>query len=354
MARGRKLVFSHAMNSQLGILICEAIAVYFLVLLAHSLRGRFGLAYFHALIGCLAAITVWSTNAGVRVEVPGMSLIVGSAVFYTALLLGVFVVYVFDGPRATRIAISTIIGVCIMVPIITSVLRWQIQLAGNSQVPYFPPQSLRDCVAGIVTALADLIFLAIAWEFLGQQQFRMPLWLRALLTLLGVMSLDVLLFSTGARLGDADYLHVMAGTFVSRLAICLFAFPFLYSYLEWQNRQHGVEIENRPVLAILREVSEVRQELTRAQQEIERRKELERHNEELIDSLQHALQEVKTLRGILPTCAYCKDIRDEKGEWHQLEDYIQLHSDAKFSHGICDECAKKHFPPHNVSGSRFA
>jgi hypothetical protein len=53
---------------------------------------------------------------------------------------------------------------------------------------------------------------------------------------------------------------------------------------------------------------------------------------------------VKRLRGILPTCAYCKNIRDENGEWHQLEYYIQNHSEAKFSHGICPECVKTHFP----------
>lgn len=342
------------MTSQLLVLICEAIAIYFLVLFAHSLRRRFGLAHFHALLGSLTAITVWSTNAGVRVDLPGMSLIVGSTVFYTALLLGVFVVYVFDGPRATRIAISIIIGVCILMPMVTSVLHWQVLASGLDQPPYFPPQSLRGCVASILTALADLFFLAIAWEFLGKQRFNLPLWARALLPLLGVMSLDVILFSTGARFGTPDYLQVMAGTLISRLAISLFAFPLLYSYLTWQNRKYGIEIEDRPVLAILKEVSEVRGELSRAQQEIERRKELEKHNEELIESLQHALHEVKTLRGILPTCAYCKDIRDESGHWHQLEAYIQLHSEAKFSHGICESCAREHFPNYKPPTSRPA
>jgi hypothetical protein len=126
--------------------------------------------------------------------------------------------------------------------------------------------------------------------------------------------------------------------------ISVFVFPFLYWYITWQNRAHGLEIENRPVLSILKEVTEVRLELSLAQQEIERRKKAERENEQLIGSLQAALNEVKRLRGILPTCAYCKNIRDEKGEWHQLEYYIQNHSEAKFSHGICPECAKTHFP----------
>ncbi len=332
------------MTKELLILITEAIAVYFLVLWAHSLRNRLGLAHFYALIGSLTAVMVWVTDAGVRVEVPGVSFMVGSTVFYTALLLGVFVVYVFDGPRATRIAISTIIGVSVMVPIVTLVLHWQIRLAEPDAVNYFPPQSLRIYTASILAAFADLIFLAVAWEFLGKPRLRMPLWVRALLTLLGVLWLDVVLFATGAFFGTPGYLQIMTGTFVSRLVIGLFAFPFLYWYIAWQSGKHGMEIENRPVLAILREVTKVRLELSLAQREIERRKEVERENAALIGSLQKALQEVKTLRGILPTCSYCKDIRDEEGNWHPLETYIQRHSDAKFSHGICEKCLQKHFP----------
>jgi len=333
------------MRSELVILICEAVAVYFLVLSAHSMRSRLGLAHFYALIGGLTAVMVWTTDAGVKVDLYGISLMVGSTVFYTALLLGVFVVYVFDGPRATRIAISTIIGISIMVPLITLLLHWQMQLTGGpTQITYLPPQSLRIYTASIVAAFADLIFLAMAWEFLGKPRFNVRLWVRAFATLLGVMWLDVILFSTGAFLGEPGYLNIMTGTFVSRLVICVFAFPFLYLYIAWQNRKYGMELENRPVLAILKEVTEVRMELSLAQQEIERRKKVEREKEELIGSLQLALQEVKTLRGILPTCSYCKDIRDEAGDWHPLDVYVQRHSDAKFSHGICEACARKHFP----------
>mgnify|MGYP003575981420 CR=1 FL=1 len=332
------------MTNELLVLIVEAIVVYFLVLWAHSLRSRLGLAHFYALIGSLTAVMVWVTDAGVRVEIPGISFMVGSTVFYTALLLGVFVVYVFDGPRATRIAISTIIGVSVMVPIVTLVLHWQMRFANPGTMDYFPPQSLRIYSASIFAAFADLIFLAIAWEFLGKPQFNVRLWLRAFLTLLGVLWLDVVLFATGAFIGNPDYLQIMTGTFVTRFVISVFAFPFLYWYIAWQSGKNGMEIENRPVLAILKEVTKVRLELSLAQREIERRKEVEREKVQLIDSLQNALQEVKTLRGILPTCSYCKDIRDEEGNWHQLETYIQRHSDAKFSHGVCDACMKKHHP----------
>ncbi|MBF9018990.1 MULTISPECIES: hypothetical protein [unclassified Oceanispirochaeta] len=56
-------------------------------------------------------------------------------------------------------------------------------------------------------------------------------------------------------------------------------------------------------------------------------------------SLEQALSEIKTLKGIVPICAHCKKIRDDKGYWNFLESYIEKHSDASFSHGLCPECA---------------
>jgi len=68
--------------------------------------------------------------------------------------------------------------------------------------------------------------------------------------------------------------------------------------------------------------------------------ELRRLNREL----NQALAEVNKLRGILPICANCKNIRDDEGYWHQIEMYIRDHSDADFSHSICPTCCKKLYP----------
>jgi len=54
--------------------------------------------------------------------------------------------------------------------------------------------------------------------------------------------------------------------------------------------------------------------------------------------------EVKTLRGLLPICSYCKKIRDDKGYWKQIEVYIAANSQADFSHGLCPECGLEHYP----------
>ncbi|MFA6168988.1 MAG: hypothetical protein WC700_20345 [Gemmatimonadaceae bacterium] len=60
--------------------------------------------------------------------------------------------------------------------------------------------------------------------------------------------------------------------------------------------------------------------------------------------LQAALNEVKTLQGIIPICAYCHQVRTEAGAWELLERYVRARSDARFSHGLCPQCAERHFP----------
>ena len=70
----------------------------------------------------------------------------------------------------------------------------------------------------------------------------------------------------------------------------------------------------------------------------------ERERERLISELEAALENVKTLRGLLPICAHCKRIRDDKGEWTQVEQYVRARTDAQFSHGICPDCLEKMYP----------
>ncbi len=226
----------------------------------------------------------------------------------------------------------------------------QMDIIGNSRISYIPLPSLRINAASIIATLIDLIFLAMAWEYLGKPNLNLKLWLRAFLTLLGVMWLDVLLFSTGAFAGTTAYLSIMKGTLISRFFISIVAFPFLYGYLYWQSKKNGVEIQNRPVLAILRQVAEIKLELSNAQKEIDRREKAEAERDRVIQDLKKALSEVKTLRGFLPICSICKNIRDDQGYWNQIESYIKNHSEAEFSHGICPACAKKHYPDFNLYG----
>jgi DNA-binding NarL/FixJ family response regulator len=74
------------------------------------------------------------------------------------------------------------------------------------------------------------------------------------------------------------------------------------------------------------------------------RKDAERERERLISELSEALAQVRTLSGLLPICSNCRRIRNDKGYWERLEEFIQQHTDADFSHGICPECMEAIYP----------
>jgi len=76
---------------------------------------------------------------------------------------------------------------------------------------------------------------------------------------------------------------------------------------------------------------------------LERERLLE-EREQLIQECQEALVTVKRLSGLLPICASCKRIRNDRGYWQQIEQYLNEHSEATFSHGLCPECARRLYP----------
>ncbi|WP_419655809.1 two component system sensor histidine kinase [Desulfosarcina variabilis str. Montpellier] len=79
------------------------------------------------------------------------------------------------------------------------------------------------------------------------------------------------------------------------------------------------------------------------------RKKAESEKNAIINKLEKALAEVKTLRGFIPICANCKNIRNDNGYWQQVEQYVQDRSDAQFSHSLCPKCAKELYPDMNIT-----
>jgi two-component system response regulator VanR len=94
------------------------------------------------------------------------------------------------------------------------------------------------------------------------------------------------------------------------------------------------------------ELHKAHAELLEIHRQVEQKNiQLEKYNHDL----QQAIAEVKTLSGLLPICANCKKIRDDKGYWGQIESYMEKRTGVEFTHGICPDCAKKFFP--NVPSS---
>jgi nitrate/nitrite-specific signal transduction histidine kinase len=105
-------------------------------------------------------------------------------------------------------------------------------------------------------------------------------------------------------------------------------------------QSHDIYLEEK----VARRTAELKTANENLIEEMQERMEIEREREKLIVELRGLLAEVKTLTGMLPICCSCKKIRDDQGYWRQIETYLQDHSNAEFSHGICPECAKKLYP----------
>jgi hypothetical protein len=157
---------------------------------------------------------------------------------------------------------------------------------------------------------------------------------------------------------DITYLNAilkdnLIKSILSALYFVLFSFPFIFvfrrffsSYTVTLKEMNDELIVHKDHLETL--IDERTSELTtaydRLQEELHERAIIEENLIEERNRLMEALAEVKTLSGLLPICSSCKKIRDDGGYWNQIEKYVQEHSGATFSHGICPDYAKKLYP----------
>ncbi len=99
-------------------------------------------------------------------------------------------------------------------------------------------------------------------------------------------------------------------------------------------------------------LAEARRRKTAEHQVADYQQNLEHLVQQRTAQLREARTTIKTLKGFLPICASCKNIRNDQGYWQQIESYIKEHSDADFSHGLCPTCAKKLYPDLGLSGEK--
>ncbi len=209
---------------------------------------------------------------------------------------------------------------------------------------YGPERSFGRSAGEVISAVSVRIPLAAAYGHADRVAFRssalLLLLLAALFALHFVVNRRYLLLPLGrmrdkARLITEDARHLGEEVPVpesSELGELAEAFNGMSRELR-QHRDHLEEVVATRTAAL--------------QAEVAQRKRYQEEGEQLIVELQQALDEVKTLSGLLPICSFCKKIRDEQGAWQQLEAYVGRHSGAEFSHGVCPECLKRHYPEFN-------
>ncbi|MGB3221704.1 MAG: response regulator [Desulforhopalus sp.] len=114
--------------------------------------------------------------------------------------------------------------------------------------------------------------------------------------------------------------------------------------------QTGIEIPIWSSGALIHDKHNHVQGIVLVFRDISLQRQAEKEKDSLIAELTEAMNKVRQLSGLVPICASCKNIRDDKGYWMRLEKYIQEHSEATFSHAICPDCVKKLYPHIKLEG----
>jgi len=102
--------------------------------------------------------------------------------------------------------------------------------------------------------------------------------------------------------------------------------------------------EKRKKKELIHELNRLRKRVVRLESLRDEYRRVRKRQLRTIDRLHTEMASVKILKGLLPICSACKNIRDDKGYWNQLEVYIREHSEAEFTHGLCPDCMRKLYP----------
>lgn len=213
-------------------------------------------------------------------------------------------------------------------------------------------------LAGYAFLTAALVASIFWWEVFpvcfvagqGQTTFKIV----AEYVIIALLGLSAVLLRKYRARFEPDVYRALLGSLLTAMG-CEFAFTlYVSNYGSMNLAGHLLKIASyylvhrailetgvrRPYDLVFRELSLANDRL---RLEVTARTEAEERQAKLVGELRTALDEIKTLRGVIPICSHCKRIRNDAGSWDRLEAYLSEHSDAQFSHGICPECMDRHY-----------
>lgn len=235
------------MNSATVYFILEAVAAFSIVVGVHALRRKTTLVYSYVVLAFMR-LASWAATPASLVSVGPLTLGVGSNVFFSAVLLGVFLLYVADGRRAGRVAIAVVVGTGLLYAWAAVMLHAQFPLHAHVM---FPDSGLRANLGSIAASLLDLVLLGVVWEVVQRGSVRVPLALKVFATLAAVLVADALVYVAIARAGGPGFRAELLGNLLSRVLVAAVVAPFVSLYLAFEVRRYGLDIGPRSMLSIL-------------------------------------------------------------------------------------------------------
>ena len=260
-------------------LCLQTITLWFLVIFLHRKKEKITLIPLYSLLAVLTILTHNLSDLGFAITLGNWCFLIASFSFFTSLMLGVLFIYLFEGPRATRLALFIIFFTSILYIIVISLLNLQVDTTKWISLDY---SHLVTYFWSISAIIIDVFFIAIFWELLEKIK-KINLFIRIFLVILFTFLIDALIFVTGAFYGQAIYLQILYGDLVTRLVLAIIATPIVTLYLKsekynetsrkkpknfWDilNFHSDLETEIQSMEEVLREEKELKDKLQKSEE----------------------------------------------------------------------------------------
>jgi len=218
-------------------LCLQTLLLWVLVIFLHRYKNRFTLIPLYTYIAVLTFFTHNLSDLGFSLTINNLYLLIGSVSFFTTLMLGILFLYLFEGPRAARLALLIVlstsflyIGIVFLLSLQVDTSNW-VLLGTQHYVIYF---------FSITAIIVDVFFIAIAWELLGKIS-TLPLLIKVFLVIFGTFLIDTLIFVSGVFGSQSTYLSVLQGNLTVRFVLALLVAPIASFFL----RQEGYREDAR-------------------------------------------------------------------------------------------------------------
>ena len=274
-----------SMIQPLVYLMLQTVFFWFLVFILHRQKDRITLIPLYCYIALMTFLTHNLRDLGFAVVMQDWYFLIASFSFFTTLMLGILFLYLFEGPRAARLALWIIVLTSIMYVAVVGLLGLQVDTSGWVTLD---ADKMKVYFWSVTAIIADFFFIALAWEWLSRIK-HLPQLFRVGAVIAGVYVLDTVLFVTGAFGGQPFYLSMLRSNLTIRLILALIAAPIASFYLSADGYREENRIKPKSMWEILNLKSDLEVQITTMESAIQKAQTLERALEESQETYRLAL-----------------------------------------------------------------
>lgn len=235
------------MGTPFVFLCIQTLVLWLAVIFLHRLKHRFTLIPLYAYLAVLALLTHNLSDLGFSVVVQNWFFLISSFSFFTTLMLGIFFLYLFEGPRATRLALYIILGTSILYISIVGLLSFQVD---TSNWIFLTPKRLTYYFWSLSAIIVDVFFITIFWEVLGKIK-KLPFFIRIFLVIFTTFSLDTLIFVSGVFGSLPIYTSILKGDILTRFIIAIISTPIIFLFLKSERYSEEERVKPKSAWEIL-------------------------------------------------------------------------------------------------------